>query len=237
MAATVVQANVATNGLAQTFNNTYTGGPVEGNLLVACIWHDESTPGSDIATLTSSGWTRMFTHAAMLGSFSYRMSVFAKFAGAGESTTVAWNLGEVNRRTHGYAVEFSGTGVVELPAADAADFVFHDGTTAGTSNQVDNSIEIPDGVLGFTLIGLSQNSTVRPSWASEVTKILDSATNFKGSAIGYTDPVVTIQPTATWGTSRTNEQATALIGVPPPIPPSTKLLARSSFQVWPAATP
>ena len=208
----VVQNTKATNGLAQTFNNTYSSGPTEGNLLVALIWHDEA--GTDIAALTSSGWTRMGTVAALLGAVTYRMSVWAKFAGAAESTTVAWDLGEVNRRSHGYAVEFSGVDMDAIPGTDSAAFVSGVNQPGGTtSNQVDNPIDIGIGQFGLAMVGLSSTSASAPTWASEVTPIDNWSINFRGSGIGFFDPPgEDLQPTATWGSSRPNIQGVFVIG-------------------------
>lgn len=228
--ATVVQDTKNTNSLAQTFNNTYGATPTEGNLLVAWIFHDENL--DDVADLTSSGWTRMATVEATLSGLDYRISLWAKFAGSSESTTVAWDLGEANRRAHGYAVEFSDVQVTELNAEDAAVFVSGAETSVGTSNQVDDSIEIQAGQLGLAMVGLNGTSPTTPSWASEVTEHEDWSNNFRASAVGYVDPGATVQPTATWGSNRHSLQMVVALGVPPPV---SKALKRSSFTVTKAA--
>lgn len=228
---TVVQDTKNTNTLAQTFNNTLGGTPAQGNLLVAFLFHDENS--TDVASLTSSGWLRMATASADLGGIVYRISIWAKFAGASESTTIAWDLGEVNRRAHGYVAEYSGSEVTALNAEDGATFVQGERDPAGTSLQVDSPIEIGNGQLGITMIGCAGTSPTTPSWASEVTEHEDWSNNFRASAIGYTDPAVTIQPTATWGTNRTAIEISVALGEPPP---STKCLTGSTFRVTPASS-
>lgn len=227
MAAVVEQSTKASNGLSQTFNITFSPAPTEGNLLVAFLFHDEAS--ADIATITSSGWTRMATVVYTLSSFDYRLHVYAKFAGASESTTVAVDLGEPNRRTHGWAVEFSGSEVTELNAEDAATQVSTDnGTVASTSNQVDDPIDIGAGQLGLAIAGTTSSSTVPPSWASEITNIDNWNSNFKATGIGYADPpAVGIQPSASWNTTRQNVQLCIALGVPPPM---STVLAGSTFR-------
>lgn len=224
---TVVQDTKATNGLAQTFNIIYGVTPTEGNFLVAWCFHDETSP--DIESLTSAGWTRMGTVAATLSGIDYRISAYAKFAGASESTTVAWDLGEINRRAHSYVVEFSGVPLVTLPAAESAASVTGvNGVTPTTSNQVDSSIQVGAGQFGLVMVGLNGASATPPSWASEVTENEDWSNNFRASAVGFVDPSVTIQPTATWGSGRHNIQVVFVLG--DPIVPVT-IKARSSFQI------
>jgi hypothetical protein len=227
MALTVVQDTKNTNGLAQTFANTYSVTPTEGNLLAAFLWHDETV--ADIATLTSSGWTRMATAVTTLGGFDYRLHIYAKFAGAAESTTVGWDLGEVNRRTHGYAVEYSSSGVTELNAEDAATKVTGDnGGAAATSNQVDEAIIIAGGQIALAICGTTNTSATAPSWASEITTNENWSNNFKASGIGYADGGAgSIQPTATWGSNRTNFHMVVALGLPPT---TSKLKAGSTFR-------
>lgn len=222
----VVQDTKNQNGLAQTFNNTFSATPTEGNLLLAFIFHDETM--SDIADLTSSGWRRLGTAVGELSGTDYRISVWGKFAGASESTTVAWDIGEVNRRAHGYAVEYQDAPLTVLPAEDAAAVVTGiNGVTAGTSNQVDDPIDIGNGQFGVAMVGTAGSSPTPPSWASEVTENEDWNINFRSTAIGFIDPSVTVQPTATWGSNRTNMQAVFALGAAS-VP--LVLKGRSSFQ-------
>ncbi len=224
---TVVQNTKVNNGLAQTFNNVYVGFPVEGNLLIAWIYADEAT--TDIATLTSAGWTRMGTFVATLGGFDYRISCWAKFAGAGETKTVSWDLGEANRRAHGYAVEFSGVPLLVMPATDsAAKSTSDNGGATGNSNQVDDAIDIGGGQFGVVMQGVVLTSAVPPTWATEVTFIDNWSINFKASGIGFVDPAATVQPLATWGNVRHNLQVIFVLG--DPIAPVT-VKAHSSFQL------
>ena len=232
---TIVQHANSNNGLAQTFNTVFSGGPVEGNLLVALSWHDE---GSDIEAITSSGWLRQATQVFDLGATAFRASVWAKFAGASESSTIAWDLGEVNKRCHGWGVEISGVGFVELAAEDAADSVGAERDPAGTTLQV-GPITVPQGMFAIAISGLNNSSTIEPNWSADA-DITDIGTglnvNFRSTGIGFADGIEqTISPTATWGSSRQGTQILAVLGVPPPVPPSSILKALSSFQVTPAA--
>lgn len=223
---TVEQDTKASNGLSQTFSNTYSSGPTEGNLLIAFLFHDETL--TDVSDLTSSGWSRLGTAVETLGGIDYRISVYGKFAGASESTTVSWDLGEVNRRAHAYAVEFSGSPLVAIPAEDAAASETNGEDPATTSNQLAASIRVGGGQFGLAMVGVTNSSSTPPSWASEVTQIDNWNSNFKATAIGYVDPTAEVQPTATWNTSRTNMQTVFVLGEPT-LP--LKIKARSSFQI------
>ena len=223
---TVVQDAKATNGLAQTFNIIYGGTPVEGNFLVAFLFHDETS--TDIEDITSSGWRRLGTTLGTLSTVDYRISVWAKFAGSSEPTTVAVDLGEINRRTHGYVVEYSGVPLTVLPAADAAANETKTIDLAGTSNTLDNSIQIGGGQLGLAMVGLNGASPTTPSWTSEITENEDWSNNFRASAIGFVDPPATVQPEATWGTPRFSVHVVFVIGEA--IVPVT-VKAHSSFQL------
>ena len=224
---TEVQNAKATNGLAQTFNIIYGGTPVEGNFLVTYLWHDETS--TDIEDITSSGWVRMGTTFGSLGGIDYRISVWAKFAGSSESTTVSVDLGEVNRRTHGYVVEFSGVPLIVLPAADSATVEVKVQDASGTSNQLDNAIQIAAGQMGLAMVGLNGASATPPTWSADPPTFIDNwSNNFRGSACGFVDPPVSVQPTATWGSPRANIQAVFVIGEA--IVPVT-VKAHSSFQL------
>jgi hypothetical protein len=226
MAVTVEQDTKSTQGLGQTLTITYSSGPTEGNLLLAWAWHDET---GDNVSMSSSGWTEMATTTASLGGFTYRITLWAKWAGASESTTISIDLGETNRRAHGYGVELSGHGVTELPAALGATFVSGDnGGSTGTSNQVDDAIEIQSGQIGVALCGLNGTSASAPTWASEITMNENWSNNFRASGIGYTENGAgSIQPTSTWGTSRHNLQMVVALGVPPAV---SKVLAGSTMR-------
>lgn len=226
MAVTVEQDTKSTQGLGQTLTITFSSGPTEGNLLLAWAWHDET---GDNVSMSSSGWTEMATVVADLGGFDYRITLWAKYAGAGESTTISIDLGEVNRRAHGYGVELSGTGVTELPAAGAAPFVSGDnGGAAATSNQVDDAIEIGSGQIGVALCGLNGTSASAPTWASEITPNENWSNNFRASGIGYTENGAgSIQPTSTWGSNRQNLHMVVALGV---APSGSKVKAGSTFR-------
>lgn len=231
MAITIDQTAFATNTLAQTFNVVYGATPTEGDLLVAFLWHDETS--ADIADLTSGGWIRMGTFLAAGLTPDFRISVWAKFAGASEPTTVAFDIGEVNRRVHGWAIEISGFLFDTLQAEDTADQVDNEETIAGISNQVDAALTIPAGVIAVAMIGMTGTITdPSVSWDSGVTTIADASANFRGSGIGYLEGSDTQQPTASWTGSRTNAHLFIIVGVPPP---SSKLLTGSSFQIRPAS--
>ena len=225
---TVAQDTKNTNTLAQTFNCTYSGAPTEGNLLIAFLFHDETS--TDIATITSSGWTRVGTAVGSLSSVSYRISIWAKYAGAAESTTVAFDIGEVNRRAHGYAVEYTGAPLTPIPATDSALVSQGVVDSGATSNQVDDLVNVAAVQFAVAMIGLNGTSTTTPSWAGgEVTENEDWSNNFRASAIGYIDgPVSDVQPTASWGTSRASIQAVFVLGA---APDPLVIKARSSFQV------
>ena len=230
---TIVQHANANNGLAQTFNTVFSGGPVEGNLLVALSWHDEL---ADLEGISSSGWLRQATAVFDLGGFDYRASVWAKFAGAGESSTIAWDLGEINRRAHGWGAEISGVGFTELDAVDAADSVSAERDPAVTTLQV-GPITVPQDMLAIAISGLNNSSATEPNWSADA-DITDIGTglnvNFRSTGIGFADGIEqTISPTATWGSSRQGTQILAVLGVPPP---ASILKALSSFQVTPASS-
>ncbi len=222
----IVQSATSSNGLAVTFNTIFGVTPTEGNFLVAWIWHDEVS--TDIEELTSSGWVRMGTFAAALAATVYRLSVYAKFAGAAESTTVAWDLNEVNRRAIGFVSEFQDVPLTELPAVDAAAISSNSIDAGGTSNQVDDAIDVGSGQLGLVMVGLNGTSPTEPSWATEVTFIRDSSTNFRCATIGFVDPAATVQPDAAWGTTRFSNHAIFVLG-DATVPLIIK--ARSSFQI------
>lgn len=235
MAITVVQSANAQNGLAQTFNTVFSSGPTQGNLLVALSWHDENL--TDVEGISSSGWVRMATSVFDLSGFAYRASIWAKFAGAGESSTIAWDLGEANRRAHGWGVEISGVAFFELQTVDAADSVDAERDPAGTTLQV-GPIEIPNNLIGLVICGTNNSSPTEPNWGADA-DVTDIGTglnaNFRSSGIGYVEGSgQTISPTATWGSTRQATSILAVLGIPPP---SSNLLKGSSFQVWPAATP
>lgn len=225
MATTVVQDTKSTQGLAQTLTITFSSGPTEGNLLLCWTWHDET--GHNVS-MSSSGWTRMATYVSTLSGFSYRITLWAKFAGASESTTISVDLGEVNRRAHGYGVELSGTGVTQLNEADAAvNVTGNNGGAAGTSNQVTSSIDIVNGQIAVALCGLNGTSASAPTWASEITMHENWSNNFRASGVGYADPPGTLQPTSTWGTNRNNMQMVVALGEPPA---GSKVKAGSTFR-------
>lgn len=228
MAAVIVQDTKSTQGLGVTLTITFSPAPTEGNLLLAWAWHDQT---GDNVSMTSSGWTRIAHTIETLDGFDYRLSLWAKFAGAGESTTITIALGEVNRRAHGYGVEISGSGITELNAADTATFVSGWNTGGGTSNQVDTTIDIGTGQLAVAMVGLNGTSASTPDWASEITRNESWSNNFRASAIGYADaPATGLQPTATWGSNRSNMQMVVALGVAPPPPAPSKVLAGSSFR-------
>lgn len=235
MAISVVQSAKSNNGLAQTFNTVFSSAPTEGNLLIAALRHDETS--ADIADLTSSGWTRMQTVLFSAFSPDYRLSVWAKFAGAGESSTIAWDIGEVNRRSHGWGVEISGAAFSTLPTEDTADEVNGDETVASGSNQVDNSIDVPEDLLAFCIVGMIGTITGGTvSWDSGVTTIDDYSANFNGSGVGVIEGPVTVQPTVTWTGNRQSFHALIIVGEPPPPVPESAVLRGSSFQVRPASS-
>ena len=228
MAITIEQAVRNTNSLAQTFNVTFSPAPTEGNLLIATLWGDEAS--TDIADITSTGWTRVNTVVGSLGGFDHRLNVWAKFAGAAESTTVAFDMGEVNRRVHGHAVEISGHQFTELDTADAGDQVSNFQDVGGTSNQVDAALTIPIGVIAIAHVGMNNTITASSgSWDSGVTAIdAGYSSNFRGSMIGYLEGADEQQPTASWTGSRANGHQFVVVGVPPPV---STILKGSSFRV------
>lgn len=198
MAIAHVQSSTSTNGLAKTFNSTYGVTPTLGNLLVACLFYDETL--QDAAALTSAGWTRAATFDAATLTPDGRQSVYAKIAGAAESTTVAWDLGEVNRRAHGYALEFSGF-VEAIPDLDGATFVSGENAAAGTSIQVSSSLALKVNALGIA-IGGAWNSVSGISWDSGLANPISNTANFRGSAVGWIEGANTLQPTVSWTTGR-----------------------------------
>ncbi len=211
MAVTKVQIKFGTNTLDQTFSaGAWDPAPIQGNLLVACLWHDEIE--TDVADISSAGWTRMNTFLAS-GLSTFRLSVFAKFAGVSEDAAVSVDLGEADRRAHLWVVEWSGQGFSVLPAKDTAAKVTKENTVSGTSNQVSASLVVPAGLIAVAHVGMTGTIT-DPSvaWDGDVVFGADANANFRGSAFGWLDGVDNEQPTATWIGSRTNAQMFVIIG-------------------------
>lgn len=199
MAIAHVQSVVSTNTLAQTFNSIYGSGPTNGNLLVACLFHDETL--QDVASLTSSGWTRQGTFDATTLTTDGRQSIWAKIAGAAESQTVAWDIGEVNRRAHGYALEFSGF-IESIANLDGATLSGGENNVGGSSIQVAASVS---GRVDSLLIGLGGgwgSGLSAFSWNSSLTTQIQSSANFRGSAVGWKEGSATDQPTLSWTGNR-----------------------------------
>lgn len=213
MAITVQQGAFATNTLAQTFSVVLTDTPVEGAPLVAFLWHDELTV-VDAADITSAGWVRMNTHLFPFGAgVDFRTSVWAKFAGAAETKTTAFDLGEVNRRAHGFVIEFTGATFTLLPAEDTASKVTHENTVAGATNTVDSALAIPAPLMAVSLVGLTGTMTIDSfAFDSGLTKIGDANSNFRGTGLAFLEGADTQTPTATWTGNRTNGQMFVLIG-------------------------
>ncbi len=237
MAITIEQNQRGTNGTAQTFNVIFSPAPTEDNLLIATLGHDETS--ADISDLTSSGWRRLNTFGAVAPAPDLRMSAWAKFAGAAEPTTVAFDLGEVNRRAHGRLLEISGHLFTELPVENTADQVTGEDGSAVSSNQVDSSLVIAAELVGIIHIYMLGNITdPSVSWDEGVTIVDDWSNNFRGSAIGYLEGEATAQPTASWTGATPVAHQFVLSGVgsePPPPPPTSNVLKGSSFQVRRAA--
>lgn len=210
---TQVNGAFATNNLEQTFNVVLPATPIEGNILIAFLWHDET--GVDVATITSAGWRRMNTHPFPFGgSPDFRISIFAKFVGASETTTTSFDLGEANKRAHGFVIQFSGQGFTELADEDTADKVTHENTGAGTSNQVGAALTIPADMFAVTMVGLTGVMTIGSfAFNSGMTKIGDANSNFRGSGMAWLDGADDQQPTATWTGSLINAQMFVVIGV------------------------
>lgn len=196
MAIAKVQHKNGTNGLAQLFSVVFDSTPTEGNLLVAFLGHDE-TAVEDGADISDAGWTRMATFEDATDP-GRRVSVWAKIAGAAESATVNFDIGEVNRRVHAWVVEFSGfTG--SLPGEDAA--LFSGGYTASgaQSQQVDAAVVISDGNVGVAVMYTFTTFTgASLSFNEGLATIGDLQTNFRGSGIGWIEGGGSLQPTATW---------------------------------------
>jgi hypothetical protein len=233
MSISVVQHANATNGLATTWNVILGAGPTEGNLLIGLTWHDESAGDAEVAP---SGYTRLATFNSFLGAFSYRASVWGKFAGPAESTTTQFNNGEVNRRAHGWMVEFSGVLFSTLHGTDLAPSVGAERDPAGTSLQV-GPIEIPAALLGIAISGVDGTSpSAKPNWTADpdMTDIgIGLSVNFVASGISFVEGAgQTISPTATWSSNRRGVQILAVVGVPPP---GSTVLKGSSFRVTPAS--
>ena len=200
MAIAHVQSVVSTNTLAQTFNTVFGVGPTDGNLMVACLFHDEVS--QDISNLTSAGWVRAATFDATTLSPDGRQSVYCKLAGAAETQTVSWDLGEVNRRAHGYALEFSG--FIELvPDLDAAAFSGGEDNTSGSSIQVGASVSVRVNGLGIAIGGGWGSGLSAFSYDSGLTTQIQSALNFRGSAVGWIEGANALQPTLSWTGNRT----------------------------------
>ncbi len=209
MAVTKVQIRFGVNTLQQTYTTgAWDPAPIQGNLLVACLWHDEVEV--DVADISTAGYTRMNTFLS-LGTF--RLSVFAKFAGASEDAAVSVDLGEANRRSHLWIAEFSGAGFSVLPAKDTAAKVTNAETPATTSNQVGAALNVPAGLLAIAHVGMTGVIT-DPSvaWDGDVVTDADAQANFRGSAFGHLDGPDNEQPTVTWTTSRTNAHMVVIVG-------------------------
>lgn len=221
MAITIEQHDRATNGLSQTITANFGATPTTGNLLLACLGHDEAN--DDSSSMTSSGWTRMATYDATdVVPFNLRLGIWAKFAGAAEATAVIWDIGEINRRAHAHVVEISGSPFTTLAAVDAAVSVGGQDVNTRADIQVDSAIDIDDEQIGLSLTFLLGTFTdgsgaVAPGF----TVIDDYSTNFRGSILAYIEGGGSLQPTASWLTIRVPAQIFVALGVPAPPPPPT----------------
>lgn len=218
--AKVQQAN-GSNGTSQTMAVNYGAGPTSGNLLVACLGHDEASV-EDQATITSAGWVRMATFEDASDP-ERRVHVFAKIAGASEPTAVNVDFGEVNRRGHLWVLEFSGF-VGSLPSADAA-------ASSGAWNSSTNSLQVAASVtINTDNAGIAFVFTMSThggiTWDSGLTDLGDLNTNFRGSSVGWKEAGGAAQPAASIGST---EDATVIfveVGsapTPPPKPSATQL--------------
>ncbi len=199
MAIAHVQSAVATNTLAQTFTTTYGATPSSGNLLVAMLGHDEV--GQDISTITSAGWVRQATFDAIALTPDGRLTCFAKIAGASEATAVDWDLGEANRRAHGYALEYSGF-VESIADAGAANKSGGEDSGNVTSVQTAGAINIRTDGLGIAIAMGFGSGLSAFSFDVGLTTQIQSALNFRGSAVGWIEAGGSLQPTASWTGSR-----------------------------------
>ena len=79
------------------------------------------------------------------------------------------------------------------------------------------------------MVGVTNSSTTPPTWSADPPTFIDNwNNNFKATSIGFIDPSVDIQPTATWSQSRTNLQVVFAVGEA--VAPVT-VKRHSSFQV------
>lgn len=199
MAIAHVQSAVSTNTLAQTFNTVFGVTPTNLNLLVAAIFHDEI--GNDISAITSGGWTKQATFDATTLTPDGRQSIFAKIAGVSEPTTVAWDLGEVNRRAHGYVIEFSGF-IENIADLNGANFSGGENSASGSSIQTGAGIDIRTNGLGIAIGGGWGSGLSVFSYDSGLTTQIQSAANFRGSALGWIEAGGVLQPTLSWTGNR-----------------------------------
>ena len=209
MAIAHVQSTVSTNTLAQTFNTVFGVAPTNLNLLVAAIFHDETL--QDVSAITSGGWTKQATFDATTLTPDGRQSIFAKIAGVAESQTVAWDIGEVNRRAHGYCIEFSGF-IESIADLDAATLSGGENSANGSSIQTGAAINIRTDGLGIAIGGGWGSGLSAFSYDSGLTTQIQSAVNFRGSAaggselaqesLGWIEAGGSLQPTLSWTGSR-----------------------------------
>ncbi len=199
MAIAHVQSAVSTNTLAQTFNTNFGVAPTDLNLIVAALFHDEI--GNDISFITSGGWTRQATFDATTLTPDGRMSVYAKIAGAAEPTALGWDLGEVNRRAHGYVIEFSGF-IESIADLDGANLSGGENSASGSSIQTGAGIDIRTDGVGIAIGGGFGSGLSAFSYDSGLTTQIQSALNFRGSALGWIEAGGVLQPTLSWTGNR-----------------------------------
>ncbi len=199
MAVGHVQSAVSTNTLAQTFDTLFGVTPTNGNLLVAGIFHDETV--QDLSAITSGGWTKQATFDAATLSPDGRISIFAKIAGVSEPTTVAWDIGEINRRAHGYVIEFSGF-IESIAGAGLANLSGGENSASGSSIQTLAPISIRTDGVGIALGGGFGSGLSAFSYDSGLTTQIQSAANFRGSALGWIEAGGSLQPTLSWTGNR-----------------------------------
>ncbi len=199
MAIAHVQSVTGSNGLAQTFGVTYGVTPTNGNLLIAALFHDETL--QDQSTVTSAGWTRAATFDASTLTPDGRISVYARLAGVSEPTAVNFDLGEVNRRAHGYALEYSGF-IESIPDADGGSKAVAESSANVNSLQVSTSLSLRVNALGIAIGGAFNSSGGTPSWDSGLTTQITNSANFRHTGLGWIEGANTLQPTLSWVSNR-----------------------------------
>lgn len=192
MTAALVQ-NISGNTVVAgpgTISVTYAAPPAKYDLLVACL-----RSNTLIAGITApSGWTAANTDDNEDSGFS--IGIWYKVAGASESSTVTFTVGNVATRLH--ILEFSGVAPASpLDKAPAATDPTGGGTTCatGSTGTLSSALEV-----AVACVGLNGTSGGGISWNSGFSDVTVEDRLLVGYLI--TAATTALNPQATWTTTR-----------------------------------